>query len=386
MRDVIRPHLGEEWVAFEREPNLRVHFAHEKAPVAPHCDGDHFHNPYEVNLWIPLVDVSGSESLWAESWPGVGDFHPFVARYGEAVRFYGNQAQHFTVDNRTERTRVSLDARVIRGRDVAAARVPRGGPVRGSRFLTEGAARFTLFGYYGIMAADRELEEVDCHDRQLRMSAPAGSHHELKGSPSSPSRPPSLGRSCAHQRSRSPSLEHAKGCVAELGSAREAQRCCARCGWMAIRGRFNSRLSYVNADGLRVPWVAEQPDPHLPWGLGCIPCAQFSEPHGDGAACSFSSFAFGRAVRGRQPLLVKALLRHGNNAAGQCNGTLQIIQRNQKHEEALAAIGGSQLSPEAQDDAARACGDARSQAPQALGLEDPEVQEEVPWLDVDIFG
>eukprot|EP00449_Zooxanthella_nutricula_P021716 CAMPEP_0198526588 /NCGR_PEP_ID=MMETSP1462-20131121/24049_1 /TAXON_ID=1333877 /ORGANISM="Brandtodinium nutriculum, Strain RCC3387" /LENGTH=233 /DNA_ID=CAMNT_0044256373 /DNA_START=40 /DNA_END=737 /DNA_ORIENTATION=- len=121
VRRVILPHLGEEWVAFEREPNIRVHFARQKATTAPHCDSDHFHSPFEVNFWIPVVDVDGAASLWAESSPGAGDFHPFAARYGEAVRFYGNACQHFTVDNSTRRTRVSFDARVIRGRDVARA-------------------------------------------------------------------------------------------------------------------------------------------------------------------------------------------------------------------------------------------------------------------------
>ena len=35
---VVWVHLGEEWVVFEREPNIRMHFAGEKAPVSPHTD------------------------------------------------------------------------------------------------------------------------------------------------------------------------------------------------------------------------------------------------------------------------------------------------------------------------------------------------------------
>ena len=146
VQDVLRVHLGEEWVAYERDPNIRMHFAGEKAPVSPHTDYDHFHSPYEVNFWVPLVDVDGTESLWAESRPGAGDFHPFVASYGEAVRFYGNKCQHFTVENLTPRTRISFDVRLIRGRDVSAASLPEGKLVCGRSFLTEGSDRFTLFG------------------------------------------------------------------------------------------------------------------------------------------------------------------------------------------------------------------------------------------------
>ncbi|CAK0793566.1 unnamed protein product, partial [Prorocentrum cordatum] len=128
---VLLPHLGEEWVLFERSPNLRLHFARQKAPVSAHCDSEHFHSPFEINFWVPLVDIlDGSESLWAESAPGAGDFRPFVAPYGEAVRFYGNKATHFTV--------------------------PVGRRVDGLQFLTAGPQRFTVFGYYGVVCAAGE--------------------------------------------------------------------------------------------------------------------------------------------------------------------------------------------------------------------------------------
>merc|ERR1711879_344462 len=49
----------------------------------------------------------------------------------------------------------------------------------------------------------------------------------------------------------------------------------------------------------------------------------------------------GRAAGGRQPLLVKVLLRHGNHAAGQSSDELRIIQRNAGHHAAIVALGGT---------------------------------------------
>jgi hypothetical protein len=60
-----------------------------------------------------LQQVWGPNSLYCESAPGAADFAPFVARRGQFVQFYGNQAVHYTVPNTTDSTRVSFDIRVV---------------------------------------------------------------------------------------------------------------------------------------------------------------------------------------------------------------------------------------------------------------------------------
>lgn len=78
-----------------------------------HCDADYCHQPNEVNWWVPLGPVYGSNSLWIESRPAKRDFRPVEANNGSAFQFYGNQCEHFTCANRTEHTRVSFDFRVV---------------------------------------------------------------------------------------------------------------------------------------------------------------------------------------------------------------------------------------------------------------------------------
>jgi hypothetical protein len=131
---------GHGWAgeyAYQASPSLRVHMPHTRALGVPHCDRDYFHQPSEINFWIPLTRVFASNSLTAESAPGRGDFAPFEAGPGEFVRFYGNGARHYTVENLTPLTRVSLDIRVVpRERFVADWRAP------------DGAVRFRLHQYY----------------------------------------------------------------------------------------------------------------------------------------------------------------------------------------------------------------------------------------------
>jgi hypothetical protein len=144
---------GHGWAgeyAYQARPSLRVHLPHTRALGVPHCDRDYYHQPSEINFWIPLTRVYGSNSLTAESAPGRGDFAPFEAGPGEFVRFYGNGARHYTVENTTPLTRVSLDIRVVpRARFVPDWRAP------------DGAVRFRLHQYYassweeeGAAAAD----------------------------------------------------------------------------------------------------------------------------------------------------------------------------------------------------------------------------------------
>ena len=96
----------------------------------PHTDAQYFHQPTEVNLWLPLTPAHGSNSLFAESAAGVGDFKPFecLVGAGECVQFYGNGVRHFTKTNETDITRCSLELRIIPAPlFIAGWRSPRGG-------------------------------------------------------------------------------------------------------------------------------------------------------------------------------------------------------------------------------------------------------------------
>ena len=105
----------EQCVVYQRTPTLRVHMPGPKALGVAHIDYTYFRQPTEVNVWLPLTPVAGSNSLWSESAPGARDFAPFeVDGFGEAVLFWGNQCEHYSLPNETDVTRVSLDFRVVR--------------------------------------------------------------------------------------------------------------------------------------------------------------------------------------------------------------------------------------------------------------------------------
>ncbi|KAL1522909.1 hypothetical protein AB1Y20_017874 [Prymnesium parvum] len=115
-RRFIEEVIMREWrvdLLYQAVPVLRVVLPGSVAPCKPHCDADYFHDANEVNYWLPLTPVWGSNSLWAESSPGAADFAPFELCPGELMRFYGNRCHHFTLPNETGASRVSIDFRVL---------------------------------------------------------------------------------------------------------------------------------------------------------------------------------------------------------------------------------------------------------------------------------
>ena len=304
IREVVRSNLQEEVVLFEHCPNLRIHLAGEKSLTAPHRDKDHHHSEAELNFWVPLTPCFGNASLWVESAPGKGDFHALVVEPGMAVRFYGNQCLHFTKANNTEYTRVSFDFRVVRLRDLGWSQIPFPGSAE--------TARWMIFSYYDVMGADGHVLSSEDWEAQVAPKLPGLS--KTFGS----SYTGVLQQAVCRPRSQSP--KHIQSCEAKWGSARQARRNCARCGWLANRAQLETSLCYIDSGGIKRPWIMENPDKQEPWGLGCVLCHQAflagptkpSDPELPWPSKSaFTQFTYGLGMPG---LLQQPLYRHGNHA------------------------------------------------------------------------
>jgi len=112
--EVIRPQLGRGELVYQRETVLRVQVPHDEPLGHRHRDEEYGRQPTEINVWIPLTPVFGTNTLWAESKRGLEDWHPFTAPGpGLCVQFWGSQCEHFTKANTANVTRVSLDFRAV---------------------------------------------------------------------------------------------------------------------------------------------------------------------------------------------------------------------------------------------------------------------------------
>ena len=85
-----------------------------RATISEHSDQEYTgHQPAEINFWLPLTTVGGTNSLWLESEPNKGDFEDVQLGYGQVLKFNGYECRHYTVPNETDTCRVSFDFRVM---------------------------------------------------------------------------------------------------------------------------------------------------------------------------------------------------------------------------------------------------------------------------------
>ena len=103
VQEVIWPALGCDpaGLVYQGLPTVRCHLPGTGRPlIRKHNDAEYFHQPNEMNVWLPVTKTFGSNTLWSESSPGEGDFHPFECEgdhptTGQCVLFVS------TVDNIT---------------------------------------------------------------------------------------------------------------------------------------------------------------------------------------------------------------------------------------------------------------------------------------------
>ena len=117
--EVLAPRIGSamgcERVVFQSFPCVRVHRPGEFS-IGPHCDAQYQAPDGNLNYYVPLTEaIWGTNSLYLESEPGAEDWHPLTLSYGELKTFYGVYCSHFTAENTTDVTRVSLDFRMLPG-------------------------------------------------------------------------------------------------------------------------------------------------------------------------------------------------------------------------------------------------------------------------------
>lgn len=115
IEEVILPHLGLSEALVQIYPSFRIHLPDNVAIVIKHHDSDKNHrHPYgEVNFIYALTDMYDTNTLKVEKMPRSGEFVDLTLKQGECISFNGNLCDHFNVINKTAKTRMSFDFRVL---------------------------------------------------------------------------------------------------------------------------------------------------------------------------------------------------------------------------------------------------------------------------------
>jgi hypothetical protein len=127
------------------------HFIKEQPSSLPsdatgyHCDAQYLHPAGEINFILALTDMFDTNTIMVETQPDSEKFLPVTQSLGSFFQFYGNKCHHFNFPNKTGKTRISIDFRIIP--------MSRFNCRDENRSLTQGK-QFKLGGYYIEMDRD----------------------------------------------------------------------------------------------------------------------------------------------------------------------------------------------------------------------------------------
>ena len=111
--DILKKVVG-EIAAYQSPPSFRFHYCGHGSSVF-HRDKDFGVEDGRVNVWVPLTEVWGDNSLWIENEVGTKNYRPIQMSPGQALIFDGVNLSHGSKINTTKSTRISFDFRALPG-------------------------------------------------------------------------------------------------------------------------------------------------------------------------------------------------------------------------------------------------------------------------------
>jgi len=116
--EVIKP-LYDEDIVYQAIPTFRVAYPNNIAVGEFHKDKFYRDINWamevdEDNFYLPLTDAYDTNTIWVESEEDRGDFSPMNCNYGELIQWDGSNLMHGNKINKTGKTRISVDFRVIK--------------------------------------------------------------------------------------------------------------------------------------------------------------------------------------------------------------------------------------------------------------------------------
>jgi hypothetical protein len=105
--------FGDVEVYHQAVPTFRVQFPNNLGVAEMHKDSDYRHQNGELNFWVPLTPVWGSNTIWVEASRGGHNYQPWTLKPGQVLVFDSVNWRHGNITNTTGRARVSFDFRMI---------------------------------------------------------------------------------------------------------------------------------------------------------------------------------------------------------------------------------------------------------------------------------
>ncbi len=105
-------------IVYQKIPTFRIAYPNNIAVGEFHKDKQYRDISWaekvsEDNFFLPFTDAFDTNTIWVETEEDKGDFIPMNCNYGQIVKWDGSNLTHGNKINKTGKTRVSVDFRVI---------------------------------------------------------------------------------------------------------------------------------------------------------------------------------------------------------------------------------------------------------------------------------
>jgi hypothetical protein len=111
--DVILPYLGINEALVQKFPSFRAQLPNNVAVAKIHTDNSLGHPIGEINFTYTFTEMRDTTSILIEKMPTMNEFMKIEADENNIVSFNANLCKHYNEVNKTGKTRMSMDFRVL---------------------------------------------------------------------------------------------------------------------------------------------------------------------------------------------------------------------------------------------------------------------------------
>ena len=113
IRDIILPYLELKEAYVQNFPSFRIQLPDNVAVAKMHNDSSLGHPYGEVNFTYSFTDMYDTNTIFIEKESGKNNFVPLLLKENNNISFNGNQCLHYNELNKTGKTRISMDYRIL---------------------------------------------------------------------------------------------------------------------------------------------------------------------------------------------------------------------------------------------------------------------------------
>jgi hypothetical protein len=113
IEEVILPYLGINEALVQKFPSFRVQLPGNIAVAKIHTDNSLGHPIGEINFTYSFTDMFDTNAIWIEKMPRMKEFIPIEQKENSISSFNANLCMHYNKLNKTGKTRMSMDFRVL---------------------------------------------------------------------------------------------------------------------------------------------------------------------------------------------------------------------------------------------------------------------------------